>query len=199
MHRVKRLFVGGSEGNEQLTALVATLLLVLLAVEGATILRINALLTVHVFVGMLLVPVVALKLATTGWRMARYYLGGVEYVRRGPPHVVLRAIVAPVTVVSTVVLFATGIALLGVDETRGTLVGLHKASFAVWVGAMAIHVLTRLRRLAWVVLRGAPGRALRVALVAATGAAGMLLAMVTLPAADHLQDRVSAFVALDDR
>jgi hypothetical protein len=107
MRRLKRFFVGGSDGNEQLTALVAALLLVLLAVEGATLLRINALLTVHAFVGMLLVPVVGLKLASTGWRMLRYYLGGREYVRRGPPHLLLRAIVAPVTAVSTVVLFAT--------------------------------------------------------------------------------------------
>jgi len=59
----KRLFRGGSEANEQLTAVVATILLVLLAAEGATILRIRSLLTVHAFVGMLLLPVVALKLA----------------------------------------------------------------------------------------------------------------------------------------
>ena len=199
MQRLKRLFVGGSEGNEQLTALVATLLLVLLAVEGATILRINALLTVHAFVGMLLVPVVALKLASTGWRMVRYYLGGAEYVLRGPPHVLLRAIVAPVTVASSVVLFATGIALLAVDETHGTLVGLHKASFVVWLGAMTIHVLTRLEKLTRVLRRGSPGHVVRVALVAAALGAGALLAVLTLPAADHLQDHVSALVAVDAR
>jgi len=33
------LFSGGSDGNEQLTAIVATLLLVLLAIEGATLLN----------------------------------------------------------------------------------------------------------------------------------------------------------------
>ena len=75
--------LGGSDGNEQLTAVVATLLIVLLAVEGATLLDLTPLLTVHAFVGMLLVPVVALKLASTGWRMIRYYLGARDYVRRG--------------------------------------------------------------------------------------------------------------------
>lgn len=30
--------------------------------------------------------------------MARYYLGGEEYVRRRPPHVLLRTVVAPVVV-----------------------------------------------------------------------------------------------------
>src|SRR4051794_25947642 len=103
---------GGSDGNEQLTAIVATILLVLLAVEGATLLNLSSLLTVHAFVGMLLVPVVALKLVSTGWRMGRYYLRGEEYVRRGPPHVLLRVLVAPVAIASTLVLLGTGVALL---------------------------------------------------------------------------------------
>ena len=98
MTRLRRVFVGGSAGNEQLTAVVATLLLLLLAIEGATILRVRSLLTVHAFVGMLLIPVLALKLASTGWRMLSYYRGTDEYVRRGPPHVLLRVLVAPVTV-----------------------------------------------------------------------------------------------------
>jgi pilus assembly protein TadC len=87
---------GGSAGNEQLTAIVATILIVLLAVEGATLLNVRSLLTVHAFVGMLLIPVVALKLGSTGWRMLRYYRRREKYVRRGPPHVALRVLVAPV-------------------------------------------------------------------------------------------------------
>jgi hypothetical protein len=71
------------------------------------------------------------ELASTGWRTLRYYLGGEEYVRRGPPHVVLRMLVARVIVLSTVVLFATGVVLLAVGQTSGTIVGLHKASFIV--------------------------------------------------------------------
>ena len=39
---------------------------------------------------------VALKIASTGWRMLRYYRGGEEYVRRGQPHVALRVLIAPV-------------------------------------------------------------------------------------------------------
>ena len=79
---MRKLFVGGSDGNEQLTAMVATVLLVLLAAEAATLLNLGSLLTVHAFVGMLLIPVIVLKLAGTGWRMLRYYLRGDEYVRR---------------------------------------------------------------------------------------------------------------------
>src|SRR6185312_6159338 len=65
-------------GNEQLTAFAGILLIVLLAVEGATLLNLRALLTVHAFIGMFLLPVVALKLGSTGWRMGRYYLGKEE-------------------------------------------------------------------------------------------------------------------------
>jgi hypothetical protein len=51
-----RRFSGGSDGNEQLTAIVATLLLVLLSIEAATLLNLQSLLTMHAFVGMLLIP-----------------------------------------------------------------------------------------------------------------------------------------------
>jgi len=168
-----------------------------LAVEGATLLNLRGLMTVHAFVGMLLIPTVALKLASTGWRLARYYLRGEEYVLRGPPHLVLRAVVAPVTVVSTVVLFGTGILLLARGQDHGTLVGLHKASFIVWLPATGLHVLTRLQRLLPALRRRLSGTASRVALTGAAVLAGMALAVLTLPAADHLQDQLSAFVGID--
>jgi hypothetical protein len=189
--------LGGSDGNEQLTAVVATLLLVLLAVEGATLLDLGRWLTVHAFVGMLLIPVIALKLASTGWRMARYYLGREEYVRRGPPHVVLRMLVAPVTVASTIALFGTGVLLLALDRTSGTIVGLHKASFFVWLGAVGVHVLTRLPRLWSALQRRLPGIGLRLAALTASLVMGATVATLTLPAADHLQDRVSVHVGVD--
>jgi hypothetical protein len=197
MQRLKRLFSGGSAGNEQLTAAVAAVLIVLLAVEGATLLNLRSLLTVHAFVGMLLIPVVGLKLASTGWRMLRYYRRGEEYVRRGPPHIALRVLVAPVVVVSTVFLFGTGVALLAVDETQGTLVGLHKASFVVWLVATSIHVLAHLMELPRVVRERVPGLAIRFAVLGASLAAGAIVAVATLPAADHLQDRASAHFGLD--
>ena len=198
MRRLKRLFRGGSDGNEQLTAIVATLLLVLLAVEGATLLNIRSLMSVHAFVGVLLVPVIGLKLASTGWRMARYYLRGEEYVRRGPPHVVLRMLVAPVAVVSTIVLFASGVALLALDRAQGAVVGLHKASFVVWFGATGVHVVTRFLKLPRVLRRTPPGTGLRVAVAGGTVAAGLLLATLTLPAVDRLQDTVSVQAGFDD-
>lgn len=196
MRFAKRL-VGGSDGNEQLTAIVATLLLVLLAIEGATLLNVRSLMSVHAFVGVLLLPVIALKLVSTGWRMMRFYLGGEEYVRRGPPHVVLRALVAPLVVVSTICLFATGVALLVLEQSRGALVGLHKASFLVWFFAMSVHVLTRALRVPRSLGMRVPGLAVRVGVVGASLVAGFALATLTLPAVDQLQDNVSAHVGVD--
>ena len=113
--------------------------------EGATLFDLRAeFLTVHAFVGMLLIPVVALKLASTGWRMARYYLRGEEYVRRGPPHLFLRALVAPLTVVSTIFLFGTGVLLLVFGEAHGTLAGLREANSSSL--ATAVRILRRLPR-----------------------------------------------------
>ncbi len=148
---------------------------------------------------MLLIPVVALKLASTGWRMLRYYRGGEEYVRRGPPHVVLRVLVAPVIVLSTLVLLATGVALLVLDQTGGTIVGLHKASFIVWVGATGVHVLTHVLKLPHLLRERIPGAALRLGLIVSAVVAGALLATVTLPQADRLQDRATAQIGLDAR
>jgi len=196
--RLKRLLLGGSAGNEQLTLVLAAVLLLLLAVEGATILQIRSLLSVHAFVGMLLIPVVGLKIVSTGWRMARYYLRGEEYVRRGPPHLLLRMLVAPVLLLSTVVVFGTGVALLALGQTHGTLVGLHKAGFVVWIGAFALHVLAHLLRLPRLWRLRVPGAALRLAVVTLAVVAGVTLATETLPAADRLQDHAAAHVGFDD-
>jgi hypothetical protein len=199
MARMRHLLAGGSIGNEQLTAVVATVLLLLLAIEAATLLNIRSLLTVHAFIGMLLIPVVILKLGSTGWRMIHYYRQAEEYVRRGPPHLVLRAFIAPVVILSTIVLFATGVALLVLGQTEGTVVGLHKASFIVWVGATALHVLAHVLRLPRMLRTRAPGAAFRFALVAGALTCGALLAITTFPAADRLQDRVSSHVGFDER
>ena len=194
---VKRGRSGGSAGNEQLTAVVATILIVLLLIEGATLLRVRSLLTVHAFVGMLLIPLVALKIGSTGWRMLRYYLGREQYVQRGPPHVALRVLVGPLLVLSTILVFGTGVALLFLDQTHGTVVGLHKASFVVWSGAFGIHVLAHVLKLPRLVWARIPGAGLRVALVAGVLVAGAALAVATLPGAEKLQDRATSQFGFD--
>jgi hypothetical protein len=188
---------GAVEGNSRLTAAAAALLLVLLAVEGATVPFIGQLLSVHVFVGMLLLGPVALKLGSTGYRMARYYTRSREYVEKGPPPTLMRVLVAPVLVASTLTLFGTGVALVAVGPggalavtgpPGGLLLGLHKASFIVWFGAMSIHVLAYARRAArdafadWGRRRIA-GAGLRLSLLLGALTAGVVVALLTLPLA----------------
>ena len=197
MRQLRRLFTGGSNANEQLTAVVAMLLLPLLAVEGATLLNVRGWLTVHAFVGILLIPVLAMKVASTSWRMLRYYRGSAEYVLRGPPHIVLRMVVAPVLIASTIVLFGTGVWLLAVNQTEGTLVGLHKASFLVWVGAFGLHVLSRAVPALRALRRRVPGLPLRLGMATMSVVVGVTVATLTLPAIDRLQDSVSGHVGVD--
>jgi hypothetical protein len=194
---------GGTDGNERLTASIATVLLLLLAAEGATILRIRQLISVHVFLGVLLIPPVAVKLASTGYRFLRYYTGNRSYRAKGPPPLLLRVLVAPAVVASTLILFGSGVALIALGPRRGDglVLLLHKASFVGWFGAMSVHVLWHARRLPAVVgaeWRGRQrigGRGERLLLVAAALAAGVALAVVTLPSA-HAWSRLRHF---DDR
>jgi hypothetical protein len=60
-------------GNERLTAAVGVLLLIPIIVELATIiLGVHSFMSLHVFVGLTLIPAVLLKLGSTGWRFMRY-------------------------------------------------------------------------------------------------------------------------------
>jgi hypothetical protein len=62
-------------GNERLTAMTGAVLLVLFVAECLTLLNIGNLLTLHVFLGMLLLGPVGLKIGSTLWRFTRYYTG----------------------------------------------------------------------------------------------------------------------------
>jgi len=189
--RLARLFLGRTDGNERLTANTAVVLIVLLAVDGATLLSLRSLLPVHVFVGMLLIPPVALKLASTGYRFLRYYRRAPEYVAKGPPLLVMRMLVAPLVVATTVALFASGVALIVLGPRSDLVLNIHKASFILWVGAISIHVLVYLRRLPPLLRRDStPGLVLRAAVVGSVVMAGVLLAVATYPLADPWYDRV---------
>lgn len=178
---------GGVDGNARLTGANAVVLLILLAGEGSTIPFVRQWMTIHVFLGLLLIPPILLKLGSTGWRFARYYLKDAEYVRRGPPHPFLRLLIAPLTVASTAVLFGTGVALVLTHPGDGWIIGLHKASFIVWFGAMGVHVLAHVLKLPGLVRSDyagrSPGSYLRQLTVAVAIVAGVVVAVAALPAA----------------
>ena len=181
---------GGVDGNERLTAATAVVLVVLLAALGITILSIGPLIWWHVLLGMLLIPPVLLKLGSTGWRFARYYARAPEYVRRGPPLLPMR-LMAPLVIAATIGVFATGVGLLVVGPAGGTLVGLHKASFVVWLLVTGVHVLAHVRSIPGLVSADwrrrpipresrVPGTFRRQLLLAGTIVAGAILAIATV-------------------
>jgi len=177
---------GGPEGNARLTALTGAALLVLLAVEGVTLLSLRTMLSWHIFIGLLVVPVVALKLGSTGYKIYRYYTRRGDYVEAGPPHLLLR-LLGPVVALSTVALLTTGIVLIVEKPGGGPALLLHKASFAVWVAALGAHVLAHLERLPHA-LRGDLGGRTEVAgsrgrllLIAGTVVIGAIAAVALLP------------------
>jgi hypothetical protein len=179
----------GVEGNSRLTAANGMLLLVMLAVEGVTVLDVRGMLTLHIFLGIMLIPPVLLKSATTFYRFARYYRGNEPYVRKGPPHIILR-VLGPLVVVSSLALLGTGVGLLAQSpDENSALLTLHQASFIGWVSVMTVHVLGHVieaARFSWADVRSrrAPrGRPLRVLTVVVVLFAGVGLAAALLPSA----------------
>ena len=100
---------------------------------------------------------------------------------------------------STVGLFASGVFLVVLGPAGGVVLGLHKASFAVWVAAMSAHVLAhflRVPRLAaadWRSDEPLPGSSLRRWLLAGSLVAGLVLAVATV----HLAGPWHQYVGLD--
>jgi len=168
-------------GNERMTAAAGVILLILLAVEGVTIVFLRQLMSVHLFVGALLIPPMLVKLGSTGYRFARYYTGDAVYRAKGPPHPLLRAI-GPLVVLTTLLVLASGITLMVAGPSaKNTLLPIHKVSFIVWLVFMGVHVMGHLLEVPSAVradlTRAAdvPGRSLRWLLlgVALGGGAGL--------------------------
>jgi len=178
--------------NSRLTSATGAVIFVLLFAEGITILQVGRLLTPHVFIGLMLIPPVLLKVATTGWRLVRYYSGDRDFVRRGPPHLILR-LLGPFVVVLTVVVIASGMALVFTHAMRSQMLLVHKASFILWLGAMTIHVLGHIIETATLAPRDwfarsrrqVAGASRRQWVLVASVVAGVILAVLLTPYASN--------------
>ena len=187
-HRVHDRF-GGTEGNEILTSATAVLLTVLLVAEGLTIVHMGGLVNAHMFIGMVLIPPVVLKLASTGYRFVRYYTGSRPYRAKGPPPLPLR-LLAPVLVATTLAVFVTGVLLLIAGHKSDTLLLVHKVSFIVWGAVFAVHFLAYVPRVMRSLLadwgaarrKAVPGAGLRGLLLAAALGGGAALGLSLLGA-----------------
>jgi hypothetical protein len=184
--RARRL--GGPAGNEILTVTTAGLLTLLLIAEGLTLLNVGGLLTPHMVIGLVLIPPLLVKIASTSYRMVRYYTGHPGYRAKGPPPLPLR-LLAPVLVAATIGIFGSGVALMAHGHRSDLLLTVHQASVIVWSAVFAGHFLSYLPRLLtslrtdWRAARRdqVPGSELRAMLVAGSLGAGIALALVLLP------------------
>jgi hypothetical protein len=188
----------GVEGNSRLTSITGLVLVVMLAIEGYTILDVHGLITLHIFLGIMLIAPVLLKSASTIYRFARYDGGAAPYVRKGPPHPILR-IIGPLVIVSSLLVLGSGAGLLAVSRGGdNTLLTVHKASFIVWIALMTVHVLGLIRGAAvdgWREIRpvrddlSARRRPVRLVLVVLVLLVGAGAAALVLPSASGWTNR----------
>lgn len=175
------------DGNERLTAAAGLVLLVLSALEIATLLLgLQQTLPWHVAIGLMLIPPIALKLGSTGWRFLRYYTRNAEYRDKGAPQLHMR-LLAPLLVFLTVVLFGSGVAM-GFLHGNALHVArrLHGPAAAGWVILVGVHVLVYLRRALREgtadVVRRTRGATWRAWALAAALVAGLVVGVATIPA-----------------
>jgi hypothetical protein len=184
--------LGGTAGNRLLTSATGLVLVVLLLAEGATILWMGDLRTEHMFIGLVLIGPIALKVTSTGYRFVRYYTRAPRYRAEGPPLLPLR-VLAPVLVVTTLLIFASGVLLLLMGHRSGVVLELHKVAFIVWSACFGVHFLWYLPQ-AWSALAATrsertSGWGLRGALLGAALGGGTALALALLPSIEAWQRR----------
>jgi hypothetical protein len=181
----------GVVGNERLTALAGAVLLVLILLELVSAANLHALLPLHIFAGVLLAGPLVVKLGSTGYRFVRYYTRSSAYVRSGPPRLLLR-VLAPLLLVTTLVVVGSGIGLVVAGPAQaGLLRPLHSVSVVLWLALIAVHVVAYLwRTLRWVaddwrkhLAEQAPGRGLRLGVTLGALLAGAVAALLLFPGA----------------
>jgi hypothetical protein len=177
----------GAAGNERLTAWTGTALLLGFAAELLTLLDVHWYMQWHLFLGYALLVPLGLKVASTGYRFARYYTGTPAYRRKGPPSWPLR-VLGPVLLALTGALMATGVGLMFFDGHHRQLEEWHKTSFWAWLVAVGLHLLLHVWRMPRLLLgdvlgRGTPrGAALqRIAAAVGSGVVGLALGALLLP------------------
>jgi len=185
---------GGPAGNARLTAWAGLLLLVGFLAECFTLISLNTMLSAHIFIGAVLVPLVLLKTATTGWRIGRYYLGSAPYRQAGPPPLLLRML-GPFVVLTGLAVLGSGLALMPLGNasfsTIATFAGqridaltVHKICFVIWLVATGAHVLARTIPAVQLSVgrRGhlLPGGAARAAIVTVTLTASIVTGLVVM-------------------
>jgi hypothetical protein len=186
-------------GNARLVALSGLLLLVLLPVPYVSAVSLDLLWRVHFFSSLVLIPLLLVKLAGTGWRAVRYYLRDAGYRADGPPHLMAR-LSAPILVLSTIVLFVSGVVMMLNGDRFAPWSTVHNGAAIVFTGALGLHLLAHvwdapadaaadLRRARPEAARDVPGGRRRVAITVVAFVVGITVATVAMPSAQWATSR----------
>ena len=156
------------------------------------------------FVGLMLLPPLAVKLWSVGTRFVKYYLGRSEFVRRGPPPPALR-ILGPFLVAITAALFASGfIALVSPNAFGGGAKQVHAACAYVWLVLILLHIaghFGEIRRYSWrdlVVSRRITRQSSlrRIGVIAGSLVAGVVLAVSLMFLVDQYKQTTQPFAGV---
>jgi hypothetical protein len=173
--------------NERITAIAGAVLFVFIIIELLITANLHGLITEHIFVGVLLSGPLVVKMFSTGYRFFRYYTKSSDFVRKGPPNIILR-LLAPFLVLSTVLVFISGFGLaFGHDD--GLFGKIHSISVALWIPLTAVHAYAYIRKVPRLIGSDwnkqskyqMPGRIARLGINIAGLMAGAIAAIVLLP------------------
>jgi hypothetical protein len=178
-----------TEGNEALTSWTGLLLLPLLGLVGLTGVAFGSLWRAHFVVGILLVPVIGMKLATTTYRAVRYYTGSKKYRAAGPPELPAR-LLAPILIAVTVIAMWSGIVMWLNNTQDRPWSTIHTDAVVIMGGLVGVHVLMYIPKALRSVFRdlshvrqGGRRTALRVSTVTAVLVVGIVVGFATQPSA----------------
>lgn len=134
------------ERNKRITAIAGIVLFILIIAELVITANMHALRSEHIFVGVLLSGPLVVKMGSTGYRFFRYYTKSPEFVRAGPPNILLR-LLAPFLVVTTILVFISGFGLAFGGHAYGRLfIKIHAVSVALWLPLLGVHIYAYIRK-----------------------------------------------------
>ena len=129
-------------GNRALTSWAGLALLPGLGVVALSGLVFGRFWQLHYIVGLALIPLLLLKLGSTGYRALSYYVRRAAYRAAGAPEWIGR-LLAPALVLSTLVAMGTGIWMWSQHSEAQPWAKLHVLSVVAMGGCVALHLLLR--------------------------------------------------------
>jgi hypothetical protein len=129
----------GPRANRQLTALAGAVVLPVALVALLTGLFFGDIWRIHFFVGYLLLPLAALKLGSTTYRLLRYYLRSGVYRVIRPPYPLGR-LNSPLLASSVVMLLGSGIVMWATHSQRDPWGFLHTDAAIAFSVLAALHL-----------------------------------------------------------